>query len=93
VTTLLGVMQESVRPLSYEEMRRATGATGDKYPDLRGGLAYDQLLYILAAWQAVGLVRRIDTPDVNSPTLGRPRYLFEWIGDKVLDFDLARAAA
>lgn len=83
IGTLLSVMQDADRPLSYEELRRATGASGETNSTLRGGIPPDALLYILAAWEAVGMVTKSEGPPTTKGAC-RPRFLFSWVGDRVL---------
>lgn len=89
IRMLLSVLQDADRPLSYEELRRATGAEGDGLSELRGGIPADTMLYLLHAWEAVGLVQKTVVPLVGAPVKGRPRFLWRWVGDRILDLPLA----
>ena len=86
---LLSVLQDADGPMSYEELRRATGAEGEDLIELRGGIPADAMLYILHAWEAVGLVQKTALGSVGAPVKGRPKFLFRWVGDRVLDLPMA----
>lgn len=75
ITEVISVLRKSGAPLTYDEIRIATGAIEGKDGVLRKGTPYDALLYILSTLVEVGLVRRIE--EVAGP--GRPRVYFEWI--------------
>lgn len=89
IAILLRVLQEAEFPLSYEDLRRATGAYGDTLSDLQGGIPPDALLYILATLQAVGMVSKSEAPPLEGSGACRPRYMFSWAGERVFDLDRA----
>lgn len=76
VQQVMSILKDAQEPLSYEQIRRASGARSrGKSSVLYGGVAYDQLLYILATLQEVGLVDRIEESERRQ---GRPRVFFKW---------------
>lgn len=76
VGQVISILSDSREPLSYEAIRRASGARSrGKSPILYGGVAYDQLLYILSTLVEVGLVERLEDSERRA---GRPRVFFQW---------------
>lgn len=74
ITEVIAALQNAHEPLTYDDIRIATGAARGKDGVLRKGTPYDALLYILATLVEVGCVRRIE--EASGP--GRPRMYFEW---------------
>lgn len=63
VIAVLGLLQENPsKAYSYSDLMTATGTP------------YDQLLYMLHAWEAVGMVTKADIAE--GP--GRPKVTFQW---------------
>jgi hypothetical protein len=76
VAQVMSILQDAPEPMSYDQLRLATGATPSKKAGVMyGGVAYDQLLYILSTLIAVGLVERLEEPERKQ---GRPRIYFKW---------------
>src|SRR5688500_6934943 len=76
---VITILKGAKAPLSYDEIRRMTGARSrGKTSVLYGGVAYDQLLYITSTLIEVGLVERIEDPERKQ---GRPRVFFQWRND------------
>lgn len=78
VTQVISILQDAEHALSYEEIRLKSGARtkGNGSPGiLYGGVAYDQLLYILSTLIEVGLVERLEETERRQ---GRPRIFFRW---------------
>ena len=76
VAQVISILQDAQKPMSYDQLRLATGARpGQKAGVMYGGVAYDQLLYILSTLIAVGLVERLEEPERRQ---GRPRVYFAW---------------
>ena len=76
VQQVISILQDADAPLSYEEIRIASGARSrGKSSILYGGVAYDQLLYILSTLIEVNLVERLEETERR---VGRPRVFFKW---------------
>lgn len=76
VAQLIAILKDAPEPMSYEQLRLASGAKArGKGNILYGGIAYDQLLYILSTLIEVGLVERLEEPERRQ---GRPRVFFQW---------------
>lgn len=75
IPEVMRVLEHAPAPLTYDDIRLATGAIEGKDGVLRKGVPYDALLYILATLVETGHVRRIE--EATGP--GRPRMYFEWI--------------
>lgn len=76
VGQVISILKDAKAPLSYEDIRLASGARSrGKKGVLYGGVAYDQLLYILSTLIEVGLVERSEDSE-RGP--GRPRVFFHW---------------
>ena len=76
VQQVMSILKDAREPLSYEQIRLACGARSrGKAGVLYGGVAYDQLLYILTTLQEVGLVERLEETERRQ---GRPRVFFKW---------------
>lgn len=87
ITEVMNVLRNSDVPLSYDDIRLATGAQEGQDGMLRGGTPYDALLYILHTLVEVGYIKRIEEPD--GP--GRPRMYFRWIGNRTTSSTPARS--
>ena len=72
VRQVIEILWNADKPLSYDEIRRLTGARsrGKSQKVLYGGVAYDQLLYILSTLIEVGCVDRLEDTERR---VGRPR--------------------
>jgi hypothetical protein len=76
VAQVMSILQDASAPMSYDQLRLATGAKpSGKAGIMYGGVAYDQLLYILSTLIEVGLVERLEEPERKQ---GRPRIYFQW---------------
>lgn len=76
VAQVMSILQNASEPMSYDQLRLATGAKPSKKAGVMyGGVAYDQLLYILSTLIEVGLVERLEEPERKQ---GRPRVFFRW---------------
>jgi len=76
ITQVISILKDAKDPLTYEQIRRLTGARSrGKSPILYGGVAYDQLLYITSTLVEVGLVERLEDSERKH---GRPRVFFRW---------------
>ena len=76
VAQIMAILQNAPEPMSYDQLRLATGAKASaKAGVMYGGVAYDQLLYILSTLIEVGLVERLEEPERKQ---GRPRVYFQW---------------
>lgn len=75
VTEVISILRNASDPMSYDEIRLATGAKVGKDGVLRKGMPYDALLYITSTLIELGHVRRIE--EASGP--GRPRVYFEWV--------------
>lgn len=65
VRNLREFMQTSTsHPHSYEELRTASG------------MPYDALLYVLSAWDEMGVVEKLEIAE----GAGRPKVYFKWVG-------------
>ena len=75
VTEVISILSNASGPLSYDDIRIASGAKAGRDGVLRKGVPYDALLYITCTLMELGHVRRIE--EANGP--GRPRVYFEWM--------------
>ena len=76
VGQVISILKDAEMPLSYDAIRIASGARSrGKSGPLIGGVAYDQLLYILSTLVEVGLVERSEDSERR---VGRPRVFFQW---------------
>lgn len=75
VTQVISILKNAGTPMSYDDIRLATGAEprGPK-KILYGGVAYDQLLFILTTLIEVGYVEKTE----EARHQGRPRMFFRW---------------
>jgi len=76
-SAIVQVLRSTDGPLSYDDIRLATGGKRRSDGSVDGGISYDILLYVVSALVEVGLVRktRIET---RKP--GNPRIQFTWTG-------------
>ena len=65
------------RPLSYDDIRLATGGRRKADGSVDGGISYDILLYVVSALVEVGLVERTK---IQTRKPGNPRVQFTWVG-------------
>ena len=76
VQQVMSILKDADSPLSYDDIRKMCGARSrGNSPVLYGGVAYDQLLYILSTLIEVGLVERLEDSERRA---GRPRVFFRW---------------
>ena len=76
IEEVLSALMSAEEPLSYDDLRLATGGKRNPDDSVSGGVAYDVLLYVLSTLVCVGLIEREER--VEGP--GRPRVFFSWIG-------------
>lgn len=75
IAQILHILQQADTPMTYSDLVEALGGKIDgTYGTMRGGIARDQLIYIMTTLVVTGLVTRSEI------TFGdhRPRYVFEW---------------
>ncbi len=71
------VLREARGPLSYDDIRLATGGKRKSDGTVDGGISYDILLYVVSALVEVGLVERTK---IQTRKPGNPRVQFTWTG-------------
>jgi hypothetical protein len=81
VTEVISILRNASEPMSYDDIRVATGAKTGRDGVLRKGIPYDALLYITSTLMELGHVRRIE--EASGP--GRPRVYFEWVHSSKLN--------
>lgn len=92
--SIVEAFQRATGPMSYDDLKVATG--GVRQPDGRvdGGVPYDILLFVVTTLLEVGLV---DRKRIQTRKPGNPRVLFTWTGSgaasaRVLGTRSAKAA-
>lgn len=89
---VVDVLKGATGPLSYDDIRLATGGSRTSDGKVDGGIAYDILLYLMTTLTEVGLV---DRTKINTRKPGNPRVQFTWTGKlsaRVLGARTAKAA-
>lgn len=74
---IVRVLQNSSGPLSYDDIRLATGGKARADGRVVGGIAYDVLLFVMATLVEIGLVER---SKLKTREPGHPRVQFVWTG-------------
>lgn len=78
VQHIIGMLQSARAPMTYDDLRIQSGATRRDDGTLVGGVAYDQLLFVITTLMHLGLVERSEVIEGK----GHPRYLFSWVGPR-----------
>jgi hypothetical protein len=76
---IVQVLQNAEGPLSYDDIRLATGGRRKQDGRVAGGISYDILLFVMAAFVEVGLVQRTK---IETREPGHPRVQFVWTKGK-----------
>ena len=75
---VIEALRDASGPMSYEDIRIATGGTHNSAGRVEGGVTYDILLYVVTTLLELGLVTRTKMDTRNRP--GAPRVQFQWEG-------------
>jgi hypothetical protein len=76
-TAVVDVLRSATGPMSYDDIRLATGGRRGADGRVEGGIAYDILLYLVTTLMEVGLVKRTK---IETRKPGNPRVQFTWTG-------------
>lgn len=78
VSEIISILKDAASPMSYDDLRIASGAVRQADGAWVGGTSYDIFLYVCATLVEVGLAERTDVPD--GP--GRPKVHFRWVATR-----------
>lgn len=78
VEHIIHLLKTATAPMTYEEIRLASGSRKRDKKPLIGGVSYDMLLFVMTTLCELGLVERTE----NSGGKGHPRYYFHWKANK-----------
>ena len=73
---VIEVLKNALEPLSYDDLRLATGGKKRANGTIDGGISYDILLYVVTAFVEAGLVEKTR---LHTRKPGSPRVLFQWV--------------
>lgn len=74
VEHIISLLKNASEPMTYDELRIASGAQRREGKPLIGGIAYDMLLFVMTTLIALDLVERNEVVEGK----GHPRYYFHW---------------
>lgn len=78
VEHIISLLRSAKSPMTYDDIRIASGAVRREDNTLIGGVAYDMLLFVITTLIFLGHVKRTEVIEGK----GHPRYLFEWVNVK-----------